>query len=67
MKDWKDVLYESMEDKTDNFKTEKINMKGIKRNIIAQLVKFNIKPFKTVILKTGVICEHYANGIIKVI
>lgn len=42
-------------------------MKGIKRKIIAQLVNLNIKPFKTVILKTGIICEHYANGNIKVI
>lgn len=42
-------------------------MKGLKRIIIAQLVKMNIKPIKTVILKTGIICEHYANGNVKVI
>lgn len=42
-------------------------MKGIKRKIIAQLVKLNIKPIKTIILPTGIICEHYANGHVKVI
>tara|TARA_R110000822_G_scaffold5786_2_gene24716 strand:+ start:186 stop:371 length:186 start_codon:yes stop_codon:yes gene_type:complete len=42
-------------------------MKGIKRNIIAQLVKLNIRPIKTIILPTGVICEHYANGHVKVV
>ena len=76
MKDWKDILYDSMDDKTDNLfkkttgcknpiKTNK--MKGIKRKIIAQLVKLNIKPIKTIILPTGIICEHYANGNVKVV
>ena len=42
-------------------------MKGIKRKIIAQLVKLNIKPIQTIILPTGIICEHYANGNVKVV
>jgi hypothetical protein len=42
-------------------------MKGLKRNITAKLVRLNIRPIKTVILPTGIICEHYANSLIKVV
>tara|TARA_B100000795_G_scaffold153504_1_gene115065 strand:- start:274 stop:447 length:174 start_codon:yes stop_codon:yes gene_type:complete len=31
MEDWKDILYKSYKDKKDNFKTEQINIKGIKK------------------------------------
>lgn len=30
------------------------------------LVRLNLKPFKTVTLKTGVIVKHYHNGNLKV-
>jgi hypothetical protein len=42
-------------------------MKAIKRFIKTQLVNLNIKPVKVVILPTGVVCEHFKNGNIKVI
>ena len=42
-------------------------MKGIKRIIKAKIVKLNIKPVKVIVLQTGVICEHFANGTIKTI
>ena len=41
-------------------------MKTIKRFIKSRLVKANRKPIKTIVLSTGVVCEHYANGTIKV-
>ena len=40
-------------------------MKAIKRFIKARLVKASIKPFKTIVLPTGIVCEHYKNGNIK--
>ena len=42
-------------------------MKTIKRIIKTQLVNLNIKPVKVVILPTGIICEHFKNGKVKVI
>lgn len=42
-------------------------MKAIKRFIKTQLVNFNIKPVKVVVLPTGIVCEHFKNGSIKVI
>lgn len=42
-------------------------METLKRIIKTQLVNFNIKPIKVVILPTGLVCEHYKNGFIKVI
>ena len=42
-------------------------MKAIKRFIKKQLVKLNIKPVKVVVLPTGIVCEHFKNGNIKVI
>ena len=46
MKDWKDVLYDSMEDKTDNFKIEQINIKGIKKVKTPLNLKYAIYLFK---------------------
>jgi hypothetical protein len=42
-------------------------MKTIKRIIKKQLVNLNIKPVKVIILPTGIVCEHFNNGNIKVI
>jgi len=42
-------------------------MKTIKREIREFKENRNLVPFKTVILKTGLICKHYRNGQIKVI
>tara|TARA_R110000782_G_scaffold205160_2_gene293470 strand:- start:2527 stop:2655 length:129 start_codon:yes stop_codon:yes gene_type:complete len=42
-------------------------MKGLKRIIKAKLIELNIKPTLVVVLPTGIICEHFANGTIKVI
>ena len=42
-------------------------MKTIKRIIQQYKENRNLIPFKTVILKTGLICKHYRNGQIKVI
>jgi hypothetical protein len=42
-------------------------MNGIKRFIKTKLVAFNLKPTKVIILQTGLVCEHFANGKINVI
>jgi hypothetical protein len=42
-------------------------MKTIKRIIKEYKENKNLIPFKTVILATGVICQHYKNGKINVI
>ncbi len=42
-------------------------MKTIKRIIKQVKESKNLKPYKVVTLPTGVVCEHYANGTIKVI
>ena len=42
-------------------------MKTIKRIIKQVKENKNLKPYKVVRLSTGVICEHYSNGNIKVI
>lgn len=42
-------------------------MKTIKRIIKQYKEKLNLTPFKTVVLKTGIICKHYKNGTIKVV
>lgn len=42
-------------------------MKTIKRIIREYKENKNLIPFKTVILGTGVICQHYRNGKIEVI
>jgi hypothetical protein len=41
-------------------------MKTIKRVINSRLQKANRKPIKTIVLSTGIICEHFANGTIKI-
>ena len=50
-----------------SIKQKENKMKTIKRFIKTQLVNLNIKPVKVVILPTGVVCEHFINGNIKVI
>lgn len=42
-------------------------MKGLIKKINDLLKANNLKPTKVVTLPTGVICEHYSNGNIKVI
>ena len=42
-------------------------MKTIKRIIQQYKENKNLIPFKTVILPTGVICQHYRNGSVEVI
>ena len=42
-------------------------MRTIKRIIQQYRENKNLIPFKTVILDTGVICQHYKNGKIEVI
>jgi uncharacterized protein with HEPN domain len=42
-------------------------MKAIKRIIKEYREDKNLIPFKTIILDTGVICQHYRNGKIKVL
>jgi len=42
-------------------------MKTISKMIKLYKEKKNLIPFKTVILDTGVICQHYRNGKIEVI
>jgi len=42
-------------------------MKTIKRLLKELKEKLNIIPYKTIELKTGVICENYRNGKIKVL
>ena len=42
-------------------------MKTIKRIIKQVKENKNVKPYKVVTLSTGVVCEHYINGQVKVI
>ena len=42
-------------------------MKTIKRLLKELKEKLNVIPYKTIELKTGVICGHYRNGNIKVL
>ena len=42
-------------------------MKNIIRVIKNKLVSRNIKPIRTTVLPTGLVCEEYFNGTIKVI
>lgn len=42
-------------------------MRTIKRMIKQYKENRNLIPFKTVILPTGVVCQHYRNGLIEVI
>jgi len=49
-----------------NFKN-KDKMKTIKRIIKQVKENKNLKPYKVVRLSTGVICEHYSNGNVKVL
>ena len=42
-------------------------MKAIKRIIKQYMENKNLIPFKTIILDTGVICQHYRNGKINVL
>jgi hypothetical protein len=49
-----------------NFKN-KDKMKTIKRIIKQVKENKNLKPYKVVRLSSGVICEHYSNGNIKVL
>ena len=42
-------------------------MKTISKIIRQYREKKNLIPFKTVILDTGIICQHYRNGKIEVI
>ena len=42
-------------------------MKNIIRVIKSKLVSRNIKPIRTTVLPTGLVCEEYFNGTIKVI
>jgi len=49
-----------------NFKN-KNKMKTIKRIIKQVKENKNLKPYKVVRLSTGLICEHYSNGNVKVL
>ena len=42
-------------------------MKNIIRVIKSKLVSRNIKPIRTTVLSTGLVCEEYFNGTIKII
>lgn len=42
-------------------------MKTIKRIIKQVKESKNLKPYKVVRLSSGIICEHYSNGNIKVL
>ena len=42
-------------------------MKNIIRVIKSKLVSRNIKPIRTTVLSTRLVCEEYFNGTIKVI
>jgi uncharacterized phage-like protein YoqJ len=59
--------YIGYEVKLNLFKGKQNKMKAIKKIIKTQLVNLNIKPVKVVILPTGIVCEHFKNGNIKVI
>jgi hypothetical protein len=41
-------------------------MKTIKRMIEQYKQNKNIIPIKTIVLSTGIVCEHYKNGNIKI-
>lgn len=41
-------------------------MKTIRRIIKEYREKKNLIPFKTIILDTGIICQHYRNGKIEI-
>ena len=49
---------------TKNLKT--IIMETIRKFIRTKKQKYNVMPYKQVVLDTGVICKHYSNGEIKV-
>ena len=42
-------------------------MKTIKNRITELQIKFNLKPFKVIKLKTGLLVGHFNNGQIKVL
>lgn len=42
-------------------------MKTIIRLIKSKLVSSNVKPIRVTVLPTGLICEEYFNGTIKII
>lgn len=42
-------------------------MNKIIRVIKSKLVLSNIKPIRTTVLSTGLVCEEYSNGTIKII
>ena len=42
-------------------------METIKRIIKERKENNNSKPYKVVTLSTGVVCEHYSNGHVKVL
>ena len=42
-------------------------MKNIIRVIKSKLILSNIKPIRTTVLSTGLVCEEYSNGTIKII
>lgn len=42
-------------------------MKAIKRIIKQYKENKNLIPYKTIILDTGVVCQHYKNGTINII
>jgi hypothetical protein len=48
-------------------KLKQRQMKTIKRIIKQVKENKNLKPYKVVRLSSGVICEHYSNGNIKVL
>jgi len=41
-------------------------METIRKFIRTKKQKYNVMPYKQVVLGTGVICKHYSNGEIKV-
>ena len=42
-------------------------METIKRIIKERKENKNLKPYKIVTLSTGIVCEHYSNGHVKVL
>ena len=42
-------------------------MKSKKRVLVKLLENFNLIPYKIIKLSTGVVCEYYKNGKIKVL
>ena len=41
-------------------------METIRKFIRTKKQKYNVMPYKQVVLDTGVICKHYSNGEVKV-